>query len=327
MTTHSSTITFGATGLRVSPVCFGTWQLSPRFWGEQPEDEVIAAMRTAFDAGINFFDTAEAYGDGYAETVLGKFLRQVPREQVVVTTKVFNHFNPDGSRYPDLSHDYVLEHCEQSLKRLRVETIDVYLLHFFDQLTPFAEITATLEQLKQQGKIRHYGGSNFTTEQFRAARKFGAYDVMQPPYSLIDSAVEADLLPYCQAENIGVMIYSPMHKGLLTGKYTGRETFNDFRQHHPDFQGERFMQIADAVQSLRAIAERYGMTLYQLILTATLMHPAIQVAVVGIKTAQQIAEAAGVLGNTLERADYFAVRTALTAGGQKKVADATGTVK
>lgn len=322
----SERITFGATGLQVSPVSFGTWQLSPRFWGPQPEEELIAAMKTAFDCGINFFDTAEAYGDGLAETVLGKFIAQVPRDQVVVTTKVFNHFNADGSRYPDLSRAYVMERCEMSLKRLQVEAIDVYLLHFYDQLTPLGEITETLDMLQQQGKIKHYGASNFTTEQFRAARAFGAYDVMQPPYSLIDFGIENDLLPYCQAENVGVMIYSPMHKGLLTGKYTGSETFADFRQHHPDFQGERFQAITAAVQSLKPLADKYGMTLYQLILTATLMHPAIQVAVVGIKTHEQIKEAAGVLGKTLDRADYFAVRAALTVE-VKKVKDVTGKTK
>ena len=322
----SNRITFGATGLQVSPVCFGTWQLSPRFWGPQPEEELIGAMRTAFDHGINFFDTAEAYGDGLAETVLGKFISQAPRDQVVVATKVFNHFMPDGGRYPDLSRDYVLERCEMSLKRLQVETIDIYLLHFFDQLTPLGEITETLDMLQQQGKIKHYGVSNFTTEQFRAARSFGAYDVMQPPYSLIDFGIENDLLPYCQAENVGVMIYSPMHKGLLTGKYTGAETFADFRQHHPDFQGERFQAITAAVQKLRPLAEKYDMTLYQLVLAATLMHPAIQVAVAGIKTAEQIKEAAGALGKTISREDYFAVRAMLTVE-QKRVRDATGKVK
>jgi aryl-alcohol dehydrogenase-like predicted oxidoreductase len=323
----SKRITFGSTNLRVSPVCFGTWQLSPRFWGPQPEEELIAAMQAAFDGGINFYDTAEAYGDGLAETVLGKFLRRVPRDRVVVTTKVFNHFNPDASRYPDLSRDYVMQRCEISLKRLGVECIDIYLLHFYDQLTPLMEITETLKILKQQGKIRHFGASNFTAEQFRAIRKLGHYEVMQPPYSFIDFGVENDLLPYCQAENVGVMIYSPMHKGLLTGKYTGAETFDDFRQHHPDFQGERFRQICEGVRSLRPMADKYGLTLYQLILTATLMHPAIQVAVVGIKTADQIKEAAGALGKVISREDYFAVRNAVNVAGQKKVKDATGRVK
>ncbi|OPZ85809.1 MAG: General stress protein 69 [bacterium ADurb.Bin429] len=323
----STRVTFGATGLSVSPICFGTWQLSPRFWGPQPEEELRSAMRAAFDGGINFFDTADAYGDGLAETVLGKFLASVPREEVVVTTKVFNHFNPDASRYPDLSPAHIIERCEASLRRLGVETIDLYLLHFFDQLTPLAAISETLETLKAQGKIRCYGASNFTVEQFRAARAFGAYDAVQPPYSLLDTAIENDLLPYCQAHNVGVMTYSTMHKGLLSGKYTGEETFSDFRRHHPDFQGERFRAIAAAMRDLAPMAEGYGLSLYQLILAATLMHPSVQVGVIGCKTVAQTREAVGALGKNVSRPDYFAIRAALTIGGAKKVKDATGGVK
>jgi aryl-alcohol dehydrogenase-like predicted oxidoreductase len=284
-------------------------------------------MQTAFEAGINFFDTADAYGDGYAESVLGEFLAEVPRDEVVVATKVFNHFNPDASRYPDLSPAHIIERCEASLKRLRIETIDVYLLHFFDQLTPLADVTDTLERLRRQGKIKHYGTSNFTTEQLRAVRKFGAYDVTQPPYSLLQTSIENDLLPYCQAENVGVMAYSPLHKGLLTGKYTGSETFTDFRQNQPDFQGERFTMIAEAVRGLQPLADRYGLTIYQLVLAATLMHPAIQVAIVGIKTPPQIHEAVGAMGKTLERKDYFAVRTALGIDAMTKLKDASGKAK
>lgn len=316
----------GRTNLEVSPICFGTWQLSPRFWGDQPEEKVRQAMHQAFELGINFFDTADAYGDGDAEKVLGKFIAEIPRDQVVIATKVFNHFNPDATRYPDLSPAYIQERCDLQLKRLQCETIDLYLLHFYDQLTPLNEIAATLEKLKKSGKIRQYGVSNHTVEQLRANRQFGAYNAVQPPYSLVNTGIENDLLPYCQAEKLGVMIYSPMHKGLLTGKYAGEETFTDFRQYHPDFQGERFKQITTAVHSLQPLAEKYEMSLYQLILTATLMHPAIQVAVVGIKTADQIKEAAGCMGKTLSRPDYYAIRKALTLNNTR-ILDRTGGVK
>lgn len=320
-------VLLGQSGLKVSPVCFGTWQLSPRFWGDQSKAEILKAMRAALDVGVNFFDTADAYGDGYGETVLGEFLKDVPREQMVVCTKVFNHFNPDKSRYPDLSPAHVRERCEASLKRLGIEQIDLYLLHFYDPLTPLEEVAATLQALQAAGKIRRFGVSNHTIEQLRAQRRFASYSVVQPPYSLLQQEIEQDLLPYCQAENVGVMIYSPLHKGLLTGKYQGTEKFDDFRAHHPDFQGERFKMIATAVRSLELMAKSYGLSLYQLILTATLMHPGIQVAIVGIKTAAQIQEAAAVMGKSLSRADYFTIRNTLTFAEAVKVKDVGGKTK
>lgn len=316
-------VVLGESGLSVSPVAFGTWQLSPRFWGDQSKADAIAAMRLAFDRGINFFDTAEAYGDGEAERVLGEGIKGLPRKDLVIATKVFNHFNPDGSRYPDLSPEHIAARCDVSLSRMGVDVIDLYLLHMYDPLTPLADVAGALENLKKQGKIRCYGVSNHNEEQCRAQRRFGAYSVVQPPYSLIDPAGETDLLPYCQSENLGVMIFSPMHKGLLTGKYTGTETFTDFRSNHPDFQGDRFKDTCAKVRSLKPLAEKYGLTIYQLVLAATLMHPGIHVAICGIKTPDQIAEAAGALGKTLSREDYFTVRK--TVGpGSPKIADAKG---
>jgi aryl-alcohol dehydrogenase-like predicted oxidoreductase len=205
-----------------------------------------------------------------------------------------------------------------------IETIDLYLTHLPDPLTPPAAIAETMDDLKGQGKIRSYGVSNHTVEQLRAQRHFGAYDAIQPCYSLVDTKIESDLIPYCQAENVGLMIYSPMHKGLLTGKYTGNETFTDFRKHLPDFQGERFRSIAHAVQSLTPLAKKYDLSIYQLVLTATLMHPGIDVAVVGIKDPSQIAEAAGAMGKTISREDCFAVRTTLAVDGVSKIQDAGG---
>jgi aryl-alcohol dehydrogenase-like predicted oxidoreductase len=320
----SDRIVFGATGLEVSPICFGTWQLSPRFWGEQSKADVLAAMSAALEAGINFFDTADAYGDGYAETVLGEFLADVPRDSVVICTKVFNHFNPDGSRYPDLTPEHIRQRCELQLQRMGIETIDLYLIHLFDPLTPLDGVAETMDDLKKQGKIRSFGVSNHTLEQFRAQRYFGAYDAIQPCYSLVDAKIESDLIPYCQSQNVGVMVYSPMHKGLLTGKYTGSETFTDFRQHLPDFQGERFRSIAEAVQSLAPLAEKYDLSIYQLVLTATLMHPGIDVAVVGTKNPSQIAEAVGAMGKTISREDCFAVRKTLAVDGISKMKDTGG---
>jgi aryl-alcohol dehydrogenase-like predicted oxidoreductase len=317
----------GKTGLKVSRVCFGTWQLSPRFWGEVPSDQVAGAIRTAYDLGINFFDTADAYGDGLAESVLGETLRQLPRDKVIIATKVFNHYSPDGTRYPDLSRAHIMERCEASLVRLRTDYIDLYLLHFYDQLTPLAEVAGAMESLQAQGKIRHYGVSNFSVEELRAALAAGNFAVLQPPYSLISVEAEAALFPLCLTHDVGVMVYSPMHKGLLTGKYKGTESFTDFRKHHPDFQGDRFRMLTEAVGSLAPMAARYGLSIYQLVLAATLTHPAIQAAVVGIKTSDQVREAAGTLGKTIDRRDYFEIRRLLNPAVQTKIKDAGGVIK
>jgi len=304
-------VRLGRSGLEVSPICHGTWQLSPRFWGEQPRELMIAAARKAFDVGVNFFDTADAYGDGLAEEVLGEALRPLPRDQIILATKVYHHFYPGGRRHPDLSGKYVEQECEVSLGRLQMDYIDLYQCHAFDPLTDLAETTAALERLKQAGKIRAYGASNFTVEQLRAARRFGDYATLQPRYNLLQSQAEADLLPYCRAEDIGVLAYSSLYHGLLTGKYAGTETFADLRKSNADFQGERFQQLAGRVRALGPLAEKCSLSIVQLVLVVTLMSPMIHSAIIGIKKPEQIVEAAGAMGKTISREDYFEVRAAL----------------
>jgi aryl-alcohol dehydrogenase-like predicted oxidoreductase len=288
---------------------------------------VAGAIRTAFDLGINFFDTADAYGDGLAESVLGETLQAVPRDRVILATKVFNHYVPDGSRYPDLSPAHIRERCEASLERLRTDYIDLYLLHFYDQLTPLPLVAETMEGLKAQGKIRRYGVSNFNIEELRAAAAAGNFTVLQPAYSLINLEAEQSLLPFCLAHDIGVMVYSPLHKGLLTGKYQGTESFTDFRKFHPDFQGDRFRMIAQAVQGLAPLARQYGMSIYQLVLAATLSHPAIHCAVIGVKDGDQVREAAGATDKSIDRPDYFKIRQMLNFAAPAKIKDAGGKVK
>jgi hypothetical protein len=304
-------VRLGRSGLEVSPICYGSWQLSPRFWGEQRRDVMIAAMRKAFEVGVNFYDTADAYGDGLAEEVMGEALQDLPRDQIVVATKVYHHFHPDGHRHPDLSGAYVERECAASLKRLQMDYIDLYQCHAFDPLTDLAETTEALERLKQAGKIRAYGASNFTVEQLHAACRLGDYATLQPRYNLLQSQAEADLLPYCRAEDIGVLVYSPLYHGLLSGKYVGGETFADLRGSNPDFQGERFKDLAGRVRALAPIAERYSLGIVQLVLVVTLMNPMIRCAIVGIKRPEQIVDAAGAMGKRISREDYFAVRTTL----------------
>ncbi|MBN1808518.1 MAG: aldo/keto reductase [Planctomycetes bacterium] len=306
-------IRFGSTALQVSPVCYGSWQASPKFWGRVDEDDLQSCMRRAFELGVNFFDTADAYGDGLSETILGRALADFPRHELVIATKVYNHFYPDGHRHPDLSHDYVLEECEASLRRLGTDYVDLYQLHFFDPLTHLEETTAALEKLVEAGKVRHYGLSNFSTEQVRWARSLGSYETLQPRYSLLHTDDEKDVLPYCRTQDMGVLAYSPLYHGMLTGKYTGTEKFQDFRSGLPDFRGKRFKQIASAVASLGPIAGELGVSIVQLVLAVTLATPLIDCVIVGIKKPEHIEEAARVPDIAVPREVYHKVRGIIAA--------------
>ena len=304
-------IRLGSTNLQVTPICHGCWQASPKFWGEQPRDVLVASLRHSVEVGVNFFDTADAYGDGLSEQIVGEALGGFPRDQIIIATKVYHHFYPDGHRHPDLTYSYILEECDASLERLKMDYIDLYQLHSFDPLTNLNETTQALDHLKKQGKIRHFGLSNFTIDQMKLARRYGAYETLQPKYNLLQPQVEKDLLPYARSENMGVLVYSPLYHGLLTGKYGGTEKFDDFRANNPDFQGERFKKVAKQVRELIPIAQKYSVSVTQLVLAVTLATPLIDCAIVGIKNPAQIEEASLAGDVDIEREDYFAVRNTL----------------
>jgi len=301
-------VRLGRTELRVSPICFGTWQLSPKFWGDQDADELINAMRHAFEIGVNFYDTADAYGEGYSEEIVGKALKILPRDQIVVATKVFHHFFPDGHRFGDLSYDYIIEECDASLKRMQMDYIDLYQCHSFDPLTHPEDVARAMETLKKQGKIRAYGGSNWNVNQINMYNTFGNFGSMQPYYSLFNPSAEADVLPHCLATDMGTLVYSPLHKGLLSGKYKGNETFDDLRKNAPEFAGQRFKTMCDNLQKVGEIGKKYDLSIVQTIFTVTLMNPSITCAIAGIKKTSHIVEAAGAMGKEISREDWWAVR-------------------
>jgi aryl-alcohol dehydrogenase-like predicted oxidoreductase len=211
----------------------------------------------------------------------------------------------------DLSHDFILAECDACLKRMGIEYIDLFQCHAWDPLADFAEIASAMEKLVKAGKIRGYGTSNWNAEQMRGANQFGKFYSCQPAYSLLRREAEESVFPYCLANDVGVLTYSTLHLGLLTGKFSGSETFSDLRGRNKDFTGERFKTLCDRIRQCGEIAKKYGLTITQLMLAATLMHPAVTCAIVGVKSAAQITESAGAMGKEISREDYFRVRDLL----------------
>jgi myo-inositol catabolism protein IolS len=273
----------GNSGIQITPIIFGTWQAGKSGWVGIEDADVIQAMRSAFDAGVSTFDTAEVYGDGYSEQLVAEALSNV-RDQVVYATKVFaNH----------LEYQQVIEACEGSLKRLKTDYIDLYQIHwpagsFKSKVVPIEETMKALTDLKQQGKIRAIGVSNFSRDQLAEASQYGQIDSIQPPYSLFWRQVEQEVMPYCMKNNISIIAYSSLAQGLLTGKFAPDHQFEegDIRAKNKLFQGAHYQRAQAALAQLRPIAERYDCTLAQLSLAWLIAQPQTS-AIVGARNAEQ----------------------------------------
>ena len=261
----------------------GTWQAGKRMWTGIDDNETAKAMRSAFEAGTTTFDTAEAYGDGHSERILGKALADV-RDQVVYATKVFaNH----------LKYDQVIRACEGSLKNLQTDYIDLYQIHwpagsFGTQKVPVEETMRALDDLIQQGKIRAIGVSNFSRAQLEEASQYGRIDSLQPPYSLFWRQVENDAMPYCTENNITVLAYSSMAQGLLTGRFGPDHQYakGDHRTKGKLFQPDNYARVQEALSQLRPIAEKRNITMGQLALAWITAQPN-TCAIAGARNADQ----------------------------------------
>lgn len=274
----------GKTDLVVSRICFGCWQLSPSFWGKIPLEPWHAALKKALDLGVNFIDTADAYGDGYAESSLGEFLhKEGLRDRFIVATKFFWDFTV-SPRVPNTTHDYILRACEDSLRRLKTDRIDLYQIHAWDPLTRPEEVAAAFGRLKKEGKVRWFGVSNQNLEQIRLYGKHFEVASLQPHYNLLFRDIEARELPYCLESRIGVIPYSPLYRGLLAGTYSRDQEFEDHRGKLELFTGEKFQRILDGLDEIGPIARELGLSVSQLAIRWVLTHPAITSAIVGIKT-------------------------------------------
>lgn len=286
---------FGNTGMRVSKICFGTWAFGGE-WGEQDLTANKAAVRKALDLGINFFDTAQAYGFGAAEQFLSQALQpeiRTRREELVLATK--GGLRQAGDQLVrDSSRTWLREGLEASLRALDTDYIDLYLIHWPSFTIPMADVVATLSEFVAEGKVRFVGGSNFSERQIQDFEAVRHLDGIQPPYHLFRREIETTILPYCEQHHIGVQAYGPLAHGLLTGRFSPATTFpaNDWRSKSDIFKGEPFQRNLEVVEQLKQLAEQRQCTLPQLAVAWVLAHPAVDSAIVGTLSPAEIADTA-----------------------------------
>jgi hypothetical protein len=278
-------ITLGKTGLRVSKIAFGTWQLGGE-WGATDESAAIAAIRRAADQGVTIFDTAQAYGFGVSERLLATALGGRIRDELVIATKGGLRPLPEGGMARDASPAWIRAGVEASLTALDTDYIDLYQLHWPDPVVPFEATAEELASLRIAGKIRHVGVSNFDASQMKEFSKVLPVETLQPPYHLFRRDIEASVLPYTAAHNIGVLVYGPLAHGLLGGHLRPGVTFpaGDWRASSDVFTGESFARNLRAVAELEALArDELGTSVSRLAVAWTLANPAVHVAIVGTR--------------------------------------------
>jgi aryl-alcohol dehydrogenase-like predicted oxidoreductase len=285
----------GSTGLEISSVGFGAWAIGGggwiEGWGPQDDDRSIAAIHRALERGINWIDTAGAYGLGHSEVVIERALRGLA-ERPLVFTKCTSTWDAAGNISSRLDADTIRREVEGSLRRLRVEVLDLCQLHMPVPDEQIEEGWQTLDALRDEGKLRHIGVSNFDVPQLRRCEPIAHVESLQPIYSLLNAELEDELLPYCLETGIGVVVYSPMASGLLTGRLT-RERIaalpdDDWRSRWPDFQEPRLSQSMRVVDVLRAIADGRGCTPGEVAIAWTLRTPDIAGATVGFRGPEQV---------------------------------------
>jgi myo-inositol catabolism protein IolS len=273
----------GQSDIEITPILIGTWQAGKSGWVGIEDQAIIDALRAAVDAGVTTIDTAEVYGSGYSEELVGRAVSGM-RDRVILATKVFpNH----------LKYSQVIEACDGSLKRLQIDYIDLYQIHwpsgaFKSDIVPIEESMRALNELKQQGKIRAIGVSNFSQAQLAEASQYGHIDSLQPPYSLFWRQVETDAMPHCAENQISILAYSSLAQGLLTGRFGPDHQFEegDIRAKNKLFKGKHRQRAQAALDQLRPIADAYHCTLAQLALAWLIRQPMTS-AIVGARNPEQ----------------------------------------
>jgi aryl-alcohol dehydrogenase-like predicted oxidoreductase len=324
-----------ATGLsdfELPVVTFGAWAIGGLFWGGSDDDDAIQAIHAAIDHGVDAIDTAAIYGCGHSEIIVGKAI-EGRRNRVTILTKCglrwdstegefhFTFPNADGSEvtaYKNVTAKSIQYECEQSLRRLRIDTIDLYQVHWPSTSAPAEETMTALTRLQERGKIRHIGVSNYNAAQLAEALKYAAVISNQVRYNLLDRSIEAQTRPFCRENNVGVICYSPMAMGLLTGKMTIERAFppSDLRSSFKWYQPPNRRRALDALENIRPIADAHHATLGQLAVAWVLAQPGITAALVGARNARQAEENAGAARIKLSQEEVGEMRRVFEAVGE-----------
>jgi aryl-alcohol dehydrogenase-like predicted oxidoreductase len=288
----------GYTDLKLTTVGLGTWAMGGPWqfgWGPQDDDEAIAAILASLETGINWLDTAPVYGLGHSEELVGKALKQTSHKPIIAT-KCSLLWNDKREKVSCLKAQSIRKECHESLERLGIETIDLYQIHWPEPEEDIEQAWEEMAKLAQEGKVRYLGVSNFNVEQIKRLQKIHPVASLQPPYSMLHREVEDELLAYCAQNDIGVIAYSPMQRGLLTGKFSHERLASlppdDHRIKNPDFHEPKFTATLELVEQLKPIAERNGRTLAQLSISWVLRRPEVTAAIVGARNPEQILETA-----------------------------------
>jgi aryl-alcohol dehydrogenase-like predicted oxidoreductase len=316
----------GNTEFRITPIGFGTWAIGGDWafgWGQQDDAESLAAIRHALDLGINWIDTAAIYGLGHAEEIVARALEELgSARRPHVFTKCSLVWDEKGNVSHSLKRQSIRRECEASLRRLRTETIDLYQVHWpaapgsppGDAVPDLEEGWSALAELQREGKVRYIGLSNFDVAQMERARRIAPINSLQPPYSLLMPGIEQDVLPYCRRHNLGVIAYSPMHSGLLTGSFSRQRVASlapgDWRRNSPSFQEPALSRALQAVEVLRQIGRRHGRSPGEVAIAWTLRRPEVTGAIVGGRRPQQVDGFIGAMDFRLSEAELSEIEQA-----------------
>ena len=295
-----NTLKLGDSDLDITPVGFGAWAIGgggwEYSWGPQNDAESIAAIHKALELGVNWIDTAAVYGLGHSEKIVSRAVKEWRAKPPYLFTKCVLRWDAAGKITPNHSATSIRKECEDSLRRLQVNAIDLYQIHWppEDNGSGLEEAWQTLAALQQEGKVRWIGVSNFDAAQLRRAGKIAAVTSLQPPYSILRRKVEEETLPFCKSQGIGVIVYSPMFSGMLTGGMTRERAAalpaDDHRKRNPEFREPRLSKNLELAEKLKEIGARHGHTAGEVAITWTLRSPAVTGAIVGARSAKQAEE-------------------------------------